>query len=75
MRSPVADKPPAASSKLGAPALGLSCARSLFLSSLFFSLYFFFLKKNNNNNKKTMESKPENRHVREAVSLSVVLEN
>lgn len=75
MRSPVADKPPAASSKLGAPALGLSRARSLFLSSLFFSLYFFFLKKNNNNNKKTMESKPENRHVREAVSLSVVLEN
>ena len=66
---PSLTKPPAASFKLGAPALGLF-ARALSLS---LSLSFFFLKKNNNK-KKTMKN-PRKRHVSEEMSLSVVLEN
>lgn len=61
--------PPAASFKLGAPALGLSCALFLFLF-LFSSFFFFFsfLRKQ----KKTMKKKNGKRHVSEEMSLSVV---
>lgn len=67
---PSLTKPPAASFKLGAPALGLF-ARAL--SLFFLSLSLFFLKKNNKK-KKTMKN-PRKRHVSEEMSLSVVLEN
>lgn len=59
--------PPAASFKLGAPALGLSCALFLFLF-LFSSFFFFFFKKT----KKDNEKKNGKRHVSEEMSLSVV---
>lgn len=63
--------PPAASSKLGALALGLSCALSLSVFFLFFLFLFFsFLRKQPQ--KKDNEKKNGKRHVSEEMSLSVV---
>ena len=69
---PSLTKPPAASFKLGAPALGLF-ARALF--SLSFSLSLFFFKRKITKKKKKKTMNPRKRHVSEEMSLSVVLEN